>query len=88
MQTELRVIDLGRGRGKVVRRFPVRGRVVSPSSWQPALRAYYWRLISRPEAIQRLVDSGFREGDACYLIELVDWLYLLRGKEARNDRNC
>ena len=59
MQTELRVIDLGRERGKVVRRFPVRED--APYSRFPSTIVGYLRkgLITKMTAYYWLEGQGY-----------------------------
>ena len=85
MQTELRVIDLGRRGGKVVRRF---FKEIKPAySLIPVAtrNAYLLGYITRQEAYDRQLKLGYRPAEAELYLLVIDLAYKRERKEVNHD---
>ena len=85
MQTELRVIDLGRRGGKVVRRFFKETRPAYSLVPVATRNAYLLGYITRDEAFSRQLEFGYRPADAELYLLVIDLAYKRNRKEGKHD---
>ena len=85
MQTELRVIDLGKRGGKIVRRFFKETRPAYSLVPVAVRNAYLLGYITRHEALSRQLEFGYRPAEAELYLLVIDLAYKRNRKEVNHD---